>query len=103
MRRSGRDQRIAAMHCVEAQFAVARIAAGGVADEVADGYYLQDRQQERGEQDAKPLARRRAAFADTVETGNHMSLDSSHGRGMQGANVRLLAGNAAVSTAGLIK
>ena len=91
------------MHCVEAKFAVARIAAGGVADEVAHGHYLQDRQQERGEQDAKPLARRWAAFADTVETANHLSPDSTHSRGMQVANVRLLAGNLVVSTGGVIK
>ena len=97
------DQRIATMNGIEAELAVAGIAAGGVADEVADSENLQDRQQQRGEQDAKPLARSRAAVADTVEAANHVELDSSHGRWMQGANVRLLAGNAAVSTAGLIK
>ncbi len=38
-----RDQRIASMNGIDAELAVAGIAAGGVADEVADSDNLQDR------------------------------------------------------------
>lgn len=41
----GRNQRIAAMNCVEAEFAVAGVTLGGVADEVANSDNLEDCQQ----------------------------------------------------------
>lgn len=69
-----RDERIAAMNCIEAELAVDGIAAGRVADEVADGDNLQDRQKERGEQDAEALGRRGVVTAEIVSPTKHVSV-----------------------------
>jgi hypothetical protein len=85
---TGPDQRIAAMRGVEAKLAVSGIALGGVADEVADSDNLEDRQQERGEQDADTTGRRERVTAEIAGRGWHAWLDSSDGCELQGANTR---------------
>lgn len=84
-----RDQPIAAMHGIEAELAVAGIAGGGVADQVAYGDNLQDREQERSQRDAELPAPRRTAIAETVDATSHTWLDSSDRWTMQVAGLTM--------------
>ena len=69
-----RNQRIATMSGIEAEFAVAGIAAGRVANEMADCGNLQDCQQECGKQDAEASGCGMVAPAKTVRPDDHGGL-----------------------------
>ena len=77
------------MHGIEAELAVAGIAGGGVADQVAYGDNLQDREQERSQRDAELPAPRRTAIAETVDATSHTWLDSSDRWTMQVAGLTM--------------